>query len=404
MSVVLKAIKFNHDSSSASGDALNIRRNASTPVPVPEWQNGISVNPEDSPAAYSKASIGSNPVTVQVQLERTDPGLGSVEVRAIDGDVDPPEPDGCMGLIVRIIRTFLRALFGNVLGEVEARSVRFGGTETPFETFTLTKHRIGTAGVGAYTTTWRWQYRAGEGPWTDFALTKHRVYLLLAIPTSPWQQAPYDPANTHLPWTDVLDQACYWAIASQTPDDAAAGVTKGIYELGPSVITYDCPGGGSSHYSWGPFNCTAFIDRLKGGVGNGYYVNCSDCATFASTFANALGCDLWQSRMESFFDLNEILAIGSSTWQTACGWGGFSYHEVAWKGACTADEAVFDACLQVDGDADPTTAPHTPLLPANMRFGNPGDGDYRDRLCPPGPGGSGACNPAPATRVRRTLV
>ena len=32
--------------------------------------------------------------------------------------------------------------------------------------------------------------------------------------------------------------------------------------------------------------------------------------------------------MQSGFALNEILAIGSNVWQTACGWGSFSYHEV----------------------------------------------------------------------------
>ena len=102
------------------------------------------------------------------------------------------------------------------------------------------------------------------------------------------------------------------------------------------------------------------------------------------------------------FALNEILAIGSSVWQTACGWSGFSYHEVAWKGACTANEEVFDGCLEVDGDVDPTTPPHIPLLPINLRFGNPGDGQYRDRLATPA--GRPNCAPQPATRQRRTVV
>jgi threonine dehydrogenase-like Zn-dependent dehydrogenase len=42
------AIKFNHDPSSAANDALNLRRNASQWVNVPEWRRGISVMPEDS--------------------------------------------------------------------------------------------------------------------------------------------------------------------------------------------------------------------------------------------------------------------------------------------------------------------------------------------------------------------
>jgi hypothetical protein len=58
----------------------------------------------------------------------------------------------------------------------------------------------------------------------------------------------------------------------------------------------------------------------------GIYVNCSDCATFVSTFANVLGCNLWQSRMGFGFDLNKLLGIGSNVWQTCCGWVSFNYH------------------------------------------------------------------------------
>jgi hypothetical protein len=55
----------------------------------------------------------------------------------------------------------------------------------------------------------------------------------------------------------------------------------------------------------------------------------------------------------------------------------------------------------VDADADPTAAPHTALLPVNIRFGNTGDGDYRDRLATPA--GRSNCNPQPATRQRRSV-
>jgi hypothetical protein len=55
MAINLEAIKLNHDSTSATHDALNIRRDATTFVTVPEWRHGFSVTPEDSPAAYSIA-------------------------------------------------------------------------------------------------------------------------------------------------------------------------------------------------------------------------------------------------------------------------------------------------------------------------------------------------------------
>jgi hypothetical protein len=259
------------------------------------------------------------------------------------------------------------------------------------------------------TTTWRWQYRRKPAdPWTDFATSRHRIYVVLEVPTAPWSQAPYSAANVALPWTDVLDYACAWAVLKTGRDAAARALTQEIFDLGPSVITYDCPGGGSSNYAFGSFDCTAFVERLKGGIGNGIYVNCTDCATILSTFANAVGCDLWQAEMGYFFGLNRIQGIGSAVFEPVCdscgcGWNGaFSYHEVAWKGAVNDDDRIFDACLLVDGDADPTAAPHTPMLVANMRFGAPGDGDYRDRLSTPA--GRPSCDPQPTTRQRRAII
>jgi hypothetical protein len=125
----------------------------------------------------------------------------------------------------------------------------------------------------------------------------HRIYVLLDVPTAPWQQAPYQPNNLQLPWTDILDHGCRWAAPATIPDDAAARITRKVYDLGPGIITYDCPGGGSTHYANPGFDCTAFLDRLGGGVGNGQYVNCTDCATIVSVFANAVGADLWQSQI-----------------------------------------------------------------------------------------------------------
>jgi hypothetical protein len=409
MGVVLDAIKFNHDPNSATADALNIRRNATQPVTVPEWRNGVTVNPEDSPAAYAQNATRGRTLTIQAQFHRTDRELTTVSIRAIDADASPPDRGGCLGWLLYLIWLIIRALAGNVLGDVRARTVTFPASgQTGFETFKLTGVRLWKVGVGVRTTNWRWQYRTGSsGVWTDFASTSHRIYVLLDVPTSPWQQAPHQPGNVQLPWTDVLDYACAWASGAMTADDAACKVTAAVFNLGPGTVRYDCPGGGSTHYASPGFDSTAFLERLRGGPGNGAYVNCTDCATIVSTFANAVGADLWQSRMGWGFALNPIHAIGSPLWEPAClssgyGWtGSFSYHEVAWKGACGATDELFDGCLQVDGDADPTTPPHTPLLPVNLRFGNPGDGDYRDRLATPA--GRASCNPQPGTRTRRTL-
>src|SRR5205823_1177761 len=97
-----------------------------------------------------------------------------------------------------LLRAILRALFGNILGDVKRRYVTFLPTgETDFETFELQHVRIGRVGVGVRTTTWWWQYRLRPtDPWTNITVTNHRIYTVLELPKSPWQQTPYHNGNT----------------------------------------------------------------------------------------------------------------------------------------------------------------------------------------------------------------
>lgn len=405
----LEAVKLNHDPNAATHDALNIRRNNGAVVTLPEWQRGVSTKPEDSPAAYSIADTRNHTLTIQARFSCTEHGRKRFEVRAVDPTVDPPLPKGCpRGCLPlwKLLAALIRNLFGNVLGDVKAKQVTCDHGQTEWATFVLDNPRLWSVGVGVHTTTWRWQYRAKPSdPWVDFDTSTHRIYVVLELPKDPWKQLPFTTANTQLPWLDVLDYACRWASGRTDRDSAASAVTSAVNDLGPALIEYDCPGGGSTHYGWGSFNCTAFLDRLSGGTGNGRYVNCTDCATFVSTFANILGCDLWQSQMGWDFGLNPIRAIGTGAWYPGCpGWllPAFTYHEVAWTGACLESDRLFDACLDVDGDADPTAAPHSALLPTNVIFGMPGSGHYRDRLATPA--GRPACAPQPSTRTRRPVV
>lgn len=403
MGVTLNAIQFNHDSASISNDAINIRKNFSTPVLFPEWQQGVCVNPEDSLAAYAIKETQGQTITIKASFSITNIKAEQIEIRALDPKKDPPGGTGCAGAIAKFLFNLFNAIAGNVLGEVTARSVPVSAS-TGFLSFTLNDTHIGRGGVGIHTTEWRWQYRLPGGAWTDFQTTQHRIYVILEAPKAAWSMTP---GSTSLPWTDALDFACNWAILSTTRDEAAGKITQAFYNLGPSRFIYDCPGGGNTHYTdfTTTFYCTQLIDRLRGGPGNGQYVNCTDCGTIVSSFSNLIGCDLWQSKMgwNQSFLLNPINAIGYSDW-ISCGWPSFSYHEVAWKDACTENDNIFDACLQVDGDADPQAAPHTPLLPINMLFGSCAAHQYRWRLSPDVAGGCPDCTPVPAERRRRTIA
>jgi hypothetical protein len=381
MAARLEAIAFNHDPLTPQ-NGLNLRRDASAFVTIPEWRQGASLNPEDSIAAYAVNEARRRRPNLQVQLRRTGAVVPSVEVRAVD-----PAGDR------------------NVLGSVRARRVTFlPDGRSRFETFELEGSRLHRAAVGVHTVTWRWEVRAdSQQPWVPFEETSHRIYTVLSVPRQPWQQFPAMMSNTQLPWTAVLDHACRWAAGARTLDEAAERITRAVFDLGPEVVEYDCPAWGAPRYTVPYFDCSAFLDLLRGGLGRGRYVNCSDCATIVSTFANSLGCRLWQSGMGVVpFALNPIVAIGGSRWRTACDWGGFTFHEVAWKGACTENDNVYDACLLVDGDGDPTRAPHEPLLAVNLRFGEVGAGQYRDRLA--APAGRAGCEPLPAIRQHRFVA
>jgi hypothetical protein len=148
-----------------------------------------------------------------------------------------------------------------------------------------------------------------------------------------------------------------------------------VHELGLGVLSYQ----GSAYYTDDEsFDCESFLHVLRGGIGSGVRVNCDDCASIVSTFANAVGCDLSQLCIEPFnsseYRLNPHTRIGSANWLFG---QEFYHHSVASEG-CLEQHEVFDACLQLDDDNEPGML--TPLLPTNLRFGHLLEDGYRSRL------------------------
>jgi hypothetical protein len=431
VSADLLEIAFNHDPDRATSDALSVRHDGQRPVAIPEWRRELG-GTQASAACYARAETASGPIVIRARFARRQPGLQRIEVRTNPSalpDVPvvwpfaPTSPPFSLPYVMYWQQVALSLWFsgilpsglpsgGNPLGNVEPTEVEFDGSgRSDFVTLRLSG-TLAEVPVGIYETRWRWQCRTGSGaPWTDMTVSRHTIYVTLAAPTRPWVQAPNHPANVQLPWLNALDVACRWAAGARTADEAAERVTRAVYNLGPRLIEYDCLGPGvallgSPHYTVipGVFDCSAFLERLRGGIGNGRFVNCSDCAAIVATFANVLGCDLWQSKMGGLqpFPLNPTRSIGSRFWQSACTVGAFATHEVAWKGACLEDDELYDACLEIDGDTDPTRAPHTPLLPVGVPFGAAGADAYRRRLV--APPGLGLCQPLPTTRLRRIVV
>jgi hypothetical protein len=220
----------------------------------------------------------------------------------------------------------------------------------------------------------RFEYREGASwrPVPGAQRASVRVYGVLGpARLVPWAGAGGAP---YLPWVAVLDLVTGW-VAGRTTDEAEVVriVTDGIFER--SGLRYDALSGAPA-YATGP------LDDLELDLGaylaraNGSAVNCSDCATLVSALANMVGADVDYAILGWNFTLNDIMAIGSTTFTSDLfGTGSrsaFSFHAVATRdGSLT----VHDACLALDGDAQPARAPHVELRPRGLGFDR-----YRDQL------------------------
>ena len=381
----LEAIKFNHDTSSATVDAFNIRKNEAEFIEPPEWRRGLSINPEDSPAAYALCETRGNTLTIEANFSCDDLSVTALEIRAVDG---------------RICLIPHNNTNGNILGEVALTTVEFADGKASDQRFELTNVRIWDAGVGKQDILWHWQYRRpGTAAWSDFATTTHRIYTVLQLPNPPWLRNPHVPSNTNLPWVEVLSFACDWASGTQNTDDAAALVTERLNDLGSTkVLDYES----SEHYTDDlNFDCRGFLEDLRG-TDFPVRVNCDDCAAIVSAFSNILGCSLSQMYIEPVnaaeIGLKPIIRIGSHTWLEE---DDFDHHEVASEGACGELDEIFDACVQVANVDEPNPTNRIPLQPTNLRFGLLGEEGYRSRLVTSDH--QALCRPHPAGCTQRQL-
>lgn len=353
MQVYLESIKFNHDKSFKTTGAFNIRRNETQIVTLPEWRRDCCFDPGCSPVAYAISQVPCL-VTIEGSFICNDESVTSISVRALSG------------------HTLSEAKLGipaqNILGDIPVHEVPLKKGHSSYVPFKLTNAKLREAAIGIYDVTWDWQFSLDSVSWTEFQTTRHRVYIVLAMPSLPWEPRQSNPSNIHIPWTEVLDYACSWGGGVKNdPDEAAKRVTNSVYDLGKTLVKYFK----GASYANAKFDCTKFLKLLGTGIGGNQTLNCDDCATVVSTFANILGCELNQSGMGLSFQTNPILPIGASgtDWKPTT----FLYHSVAWKGDCLDDDYLFDGCFQVDGDGKPALEPHLSLQPAKVQFG-----DFRD--------------------------
>jgi len=396
--VTLQSITFCHNVADPTSSALRIRRNAANPIPSPEWTNGGPGGFAGAPAAYASGLVTAP--SVQVGLTGGTPGS----------------------------ELWVRASGGVLLGNAAATRVTFDANGSARATLALADHGLSGGPVARADETWTWQTSPDNRTWSWLATTQHRVYVTLALPQAPWMQgaAQGGPPLANEPWAQVLDWACTWAAGATGVQQAAQQITQALNTnagVDPARrVGYERANGKSTYAAFGPFQCTAFLARLNGANPQLNFVNCADCASVVTTFANILGCALWESRMTpassaSGFPLNPVIGIGGDTFGPpfASGANAFAYHEVAWAGNAGDWDGVYDACLRVNNTQLGTT--RTPDPAHAMPYLSTGeiftDGigyrtfRYREQLVKPATvNGQQAwdCAACPNTRERRGLM
>lgn len=372
-------VHFNHDESSATSDAINIRINAGgTPVQAPEWRDGFP----PLPAAYALAALSSQ-ITIKARFS-DGPHNGIRVIRALDGSLSHPRCD-LLYRIVRILKVIILTLFGKVLLEVRERKIHFDASgKSALETFTVMSYNLKRRGVDIHNIKWIWQYKSKckwlpyFSTWKNFSKTQHKLYIILDIPNGPWEQT-LNVNNTQIPWADALDKSCVWAAGATNKDRAAELITKAINTRpNQSYTPYTIFGFNP------PYQLTSYMNCLDSG--SPFSLNCTDCADGVTTFANLLGCDLWEGRFfnmhtRKFLTLNGDPAV-EADWVV---WD-WNYHEICWLGSMGQNEFIYDGCLQVDMDDNYNDLVHSARHPVKMRFGLDQPEDYRYRLIESGNG------------------
>ena len=427
MSASLEQILFNHNALDKRGSALTLRVDYDEALAGPEWSRQPGRPPVELPIAYAARAIDPQSLGVFANFSWNGLPPERLEVQAIPARPRRSPADPRTAFLRALAESWasispqLSQFYASVadaaeetspiLGRVAPTPVSIGPDGESGAVFLkISGDVLRASAVGIHEIAWRWQYRTASAPrWQDFDTSFHRIFTTLDLPVAPWLQEPAEIWNSALPWSKALELACTWAAGARLRRDISALICAGVYGMGETQVEYGCPVGAREMYTNTPvgiFDLTAFIERAEGGLGNGPYVNCTDCACAVSTFANLLGAELWQGRMGQYvpaFMLRDSQTIGHSSWGSPCNLGlGFMFHEVGWSGECRENDEIYDASVVVDGNLSPFAHLPFALLPAGIPFGSVWQTQYRRMLA--APESLLVCHPRPFERRRRALI
>ncbi|MEG0839425.1 MAG: LamG-like jellyroll fold domain-containing protein [Hydrogenoanaerobacterium sp.] len=297
---------------------------------------------------------------------------------------------------------------GGIFGDSTVASVELKSGETRYVELLFSAHSITSSGIDKKQVTLSWQYSRDQKDWSNMLInTKLTIYIIPEQPKVPWGWQDADERVSR-PWTAALDVYADALRGLKTTDAVAAAITKKVNE--DPFLLYDKNSGASyfccfykpNNTKKHAFMLTRFFNRRVSCI-----LNCTDCATIVTTFANLYGCSLTEIQMgpsKGGFDCNKIESIGyPGVWEKPFMGTGFSYHEVACRntGNAIKQKLIYDACLKLNNSTTPwVDAGCVPCLPIGMAFSQnetaviptaSPDNSYREHLASNTDGGIPNC-------------
>lgn len=274
--LTVNTISFNWNNGDQVNDALNIRKDFTTTVTVPEYQPGFGIN---DPAAYIKTTAVSIKASFSVQPN----SVSSLQIIGISTDAN------------------------GSLGSTIARTVTFDAAGNSPEVEIL---------VSGYTPDaawksddyWMWSIVDGGTVLPCASSGPHRIYTIMDVPQAPWNQLV---GNTQNPWQSALDFAIDPSGCNmQGATTVEAAVAKaGTFLFNSFGLTYDINWGSSSYHSMAmaTFSLTAYLTQANGNI-----VNCYDQAGAISTFAALIGGVSMYRYMDPFgyLPITNLIGVG----------------------------------------------------------------------------------------------
>jgi hypothetical protein len=368
MTVKLKTLRFDRQTSGGAPAAIPVRVDKASSVPQLDWKRtgaNIDATSVAYPLTMSEADV--DDLRVTATFTASSAPTAAFFVRAIGQD-------------------------GRLLGDVVKARIAPAdiGDEHQLQ---LDDVLLRATPVGQHTVEWKWEQSAdGLSGWQEFDRSTHEIFVTVGQPSAPWGR-PGVP-HTIVPWQAMMQLASEWANGTSDAKAATEAITAAVDDLAGTpigrsgrVVGYGDPGALVADKR---FSVSILLEIVKARDQIPPRLNCRDLNTAVAINATLLGCPVRVVRLKpttptpgAAMATNPIKVFGAAAAEPFS----FGYHEAATiPGPPIDNRQVFDACVRVDFDTQPQQTPPSQFrLPAGVSIHQTtADMGYRKRLLTPG--------------------